>query len=73
MAGITTAQAEAQLSLWLAADAAVSSGQSYSIGDRSLTRADADKITSKIEFWNKQVLRLTRGGIRVRGVSLSDG
>ena len=73
MAGITLANATAQLSLWLEADAAVASGQSYSVGDRSLTRADADKITAKIDYWNKQVLRLTRGGIHVRGVSLSDG
>ena len=70
---ITLAQAQSQLSSWLAADTAVAAGQSYSIGDRSLTRADADKITKKIDYWNKQVMRLTRGGIRVFGVSLSDG
>ena len=41
MAGITLAQAEAQLALWLTASEKVAKGQSYTIGDRSLTRADA--------------------------------
>lgn len=72
MAGITLAQAEAQLATWLAADTAVASGQSYSIGGRQLTRADAKAITEKIEYWNGQVQKLSRGGnggMRVRGVT----
>lgn len=69
MAGITLAQAEAKLTLWLAADEAVSLGQAYAIGNRSLTRADAGEITKKIEFWDKQVKRLSRGGIRMRGAT----
>ena len=40
MAGVTLVQAEAQLALWVAASAAVASGQSYSIKDRSLSRVD---------------------------------
>jgi predicted RecB family nuclease len=70
---ITLAQAQSQLSAWLEADAAVASGQSYSIGDRQLTRADADKITHKIDYWSQHVARLSRGGIRVFGVTPSDG
>lgn len=60
MPGITLAAAQAQLDLWLAADAAVASGQSYSIKDRSLTRADAGEITRKIDYWNNWVQKLSR-------------
>ena len=67
MAGITLAQAETQLALWLAADAAVAAGQSYSIGEQSLTRANAREIRENITFWDQQVRRLDRGGIRVTG------
>lgn len=67
MAGITTAQATTQLAVWMAADTAVASGQEYSISGRSLTRANAKEIRENIVFWDKQVKRLTRGGIRVTG------
>lgn len=67
MAGITLAQAEAQLSSWLAASTAVASNQSYTINNRSLTRANATEIREQINFWNNMVQRLDRGGIRVRG------
>lgn len=70
MAGITLTQAQAQLTSWLAADTAVAQGQSYAIGTRSLTRAQAREIRENIEFWDRQVKRLTRGGgIRVRGIT----
>lgn len=59
MAGYTLAQAQAQLDLWMAADAAVATSQSYSIAGRSLSRADAAEITSKIQFWNGQVKLLS--------------
>lgn len=67
MAGITLTQAETQLTSWMAADTAVATGQSYTIGGRSLTRANAKEIRENIVFWDKQVKRLTRGGIRIRG------
>jgi len=74
MAGITLQQAQAQLDAWLAASAAVAQGQSYSIttesGSRSLTRANAQEIMAQIKFWDTQVKRLSRGGIRVRGVTI---
>lgn len=59
MAGITLADAEAQLALWVAASAAVASGQSYSIKDRSLSRVDAGEIREQINFWDAWVRRLT--------------
>jgi hypothetical protein len=67
MAGITITQANAQLDSWLTASTAVATGQSYSIGGRSLTRANAKEIRENITFWDMQVKRLTRGGIRVKG------
>ena len=68
---ITLAQAEAQLALWLAADAAVATGQAYGHGQSSLTRADAGKITEKIEYWEKKVSQLSGGrkGIVIRGAT----
>lgn len=73
MAGITLQQAQSQLDMWIAADQAVASAQSYEIAGRKLTRADAAEITNKIEFWAKKVNRLSsgNGGSRVRyGVPL---
>ena len=67
MAGITLAQAEAKLTLWMDAEDKVASGQSYSIQGRSLTRADLGMIGERIDRWEHKVQRLTRGGIRVFG------
>jgi len=67
MAGITQAQADAQLVQWLAAlDKLSTGGQSYSIGGRSLTRADLSAVQDQVEFWDKQVRKLSRGGIKIR-------
>lgn len=69
MPGITLAQAEAQLALWLAASSAVAGGQAYSIAGRSLTRANAAEIRAQIEFWDAKVNKLSRGGIAIKGVT----
>lgn len=58
MAGTTLAAAEAQLTLWIEASAAVAGSQSYTIGNRSLTRADLGEIREMIEFWETRVARL---------------
>ena len=69
MAGITLAQAQAQLSVWLDASLAVASGQAYTIGGRSLTRADLAKIQDSITYWNNWVVTLDGGrtGPSIRG------
>lgn len=59
MAGITLAEAEAQLAEWMAANTRVAAGQSYSIKDRSLSRVDAAEIREQIKFWNGMVQDLT--------------
>ena len=60
MAGITREQADSQLAAWLAASTAVASGQSYSIGGRSLSRVDAGEIREQITYWQGWVSRLSR-------------
>jgi hypothetical protein len=67
MSGITLTQAQQQLSLWLEADAKTARGQSYTIDGRSMTRADANAITAKINYWQDMVNRLS--GNQRRGVS----
>jgi len=70
MAGITLTQAQAQLDAWLAASLAVAGSQSYRIGERQLTRADAAEVRGQVEYWQRQVEVLTlaasNGGARVR-------
>lgn len=69
MAAITLEQAREHLEAWLEADVAVSKGQSYSIGGRSLSRADASMIQDRIDYWSRKVEQLEaggRGGARVR-------
>ncbi len=59
MAGITLAQAEAQLSAYLAAETAVLSGQSYEIAGRRLNRANLAEIQAGISTWNTRVQTLS--------------
>jgi hypothetical protein len=67
MAGITLADAEAQLAAWLTASAAVAQNQSYTIESggsrRTLTRADASEIRAQIDFWDKKAKELTVIGV----------
>jgi uncharacterized protein DUF6148 len=76
MSGLTVTQAEQQLDAWLKANLAVSQGQSYTIatesGSRTLTRANAAEILKQIQFWDSQLKRLAREGIRVRGAYKGD-
>jgi hypothetical protein len=57
--------------LWSDAEIKVAAGQAYSIGGRSLTRANQKEIQSTLEYLDKRILvlraRAARGGIRIRG------
>ena len=55
---VTLTQANATLQAYILAERKVLAGQSYSIGDRALTRADLKEIREGIEYWNKQVSML---------------
>lgn len=65
---ITYAQAKANLDLWIEADQKVAKGQSYEIDGIKVTRADADLISNKIDYWMRWCKRL---GSTRRGIGLS--
>jgi hypothetical protein len=67
MAGITQADAETRLAEYMTAEQKVLAGQEYTIGTRSLKRADLETIREGIQYWNGEVQRLSRGGMRIRG------
>lgn len=52
--------ATTHLNAWLNAELALSSGQSYTIGSRSLTRVDLDDVMKQISYWQKQVDEIIR-------------
>ena len=62
MAGITLAQAESSLALWLTAEEKVASGQEYEIGNRRLRRADLEEIRKTIDYWDSKCQKLARSG-----------
>lgn len=64
MAGISLAQAEAQLALYLAAEAAVLGNQRYKIKDRELERASLETIQAGVALWDGRVKSLTAQGAR---------
>lgn len=51
----TIDQAREMRDSWLAAEKAVTTGQSYSIAGRSLTRASMSEIRQQLAYWNKQL------------------
>lgn len=60
MAGITLDQAQAKLDEYLAAETKVLAGQAYTIGGRSMTRADLGEIRAGVDVWNTRVINLSR-------------
>lgn len=54
--------AKERLAAYYAAEEAVLSGQSYTIGGRSLTRADLAAIRAGMELWEGRVTRLETTG-----------
>lgn len=58
MAGITLETAQKHLDAWLEAELTVTTGQSYTIGSRVLTRANLTEIRNAIDYWNKKAIAL---------------
>lgn len=58
MAGYTLEIAQRHLDAWLTAELEVTTNQSYSIGTRSLTKADLGEIRNQIIFWKNEVTKL---------------
>lgn len=52
---LTLEQAQEHLDKWLAADLAVSAGNSYSIAGRSLSRNSVAEIKEQIQYWSNIV------------------
>lgn len=52
---VTLAYAQERLAEWMAALTSASSGQSYSIGNRTLTRQDIPQIRAEIQRWSNTV------------------
>lgn len=63
----TLDEARENLKMWLDAEKAVATGQSYQIGTRRLTRANLSDIAARINFWRNEVAKLESGrtGMRV--------
>jgi len=55
---ITKEMAEKYLKAWLDAELAITTGQSYSIGSRQLTRASMSEIRKQIEYWKNELAKL---------------
>lgn len=71
--GISLDTAQRHLDQWLEAEAAVTTNQSYTVGNRSLTRANLSDIRRQIEYWEKKVKELEikeNGGRRNRMYSI---
>ncbi len=58
MPAITLEIAKEHLDIWLEAEKAVALGQSYTIGSRSLTRANLSEIRKSIQYWKDIVTDL---------------
>jgi hypothetical protein len=65
---MTLVEAQAKLVLWEAAEDAVATGQSYTIGSRSLTRASLAEIRKQLVYYRGLVTSIQAGrgaGVRV--------
>ena len=58
MPGITLEIARTHLNAWLEAELACTTNQSYTIGSRTLTRADLAEIRNTIKYWAGIVTKL---------------
>ena len=58
MAGITLKIAQKHLDTWLEAEMAVTNAQSYTIGSRTMTKANLAEIRKAIEYWSNKVAEL---------------
>ena len=49
--------AQQHLNAWLAAELEVTTHQSYTIGSRTLTRANLGEIRKQMQFWQGEIAR----------------
>ncbi len=60
MAGITLKEAQKHLKMWLKAETEIATSQSYTIGTRSLTRANLKEVRDQIKYWENKVNELEK-------------
>lgn len=58
--GITLKQAQQHLEMWLNAEEEIATSQSYTIGTRTLTRANLKEVRDQIKFWQSKVDNLEK-------------
>lgn len=70
MSAWTLETAQKHLAAWLDAELAVTTGQEYRIGTRSVSRANLAEIRQQVLFWRREVENLSskRGPRRVMRV-----
>ena len=59
MTGITLAEAQRQLDLWLQASAALANGRQFTIESRQLTLNDAKSVRDMVSFYERRVSMLS--------------
>ena len=60
MGWITIDEARENLKRWLDAERALSTGQSYTIGSRSLSRVNLAEVADRIDFWRNIIAGLEK-------------
>ncbi|MER2121849.1 DUF6148 family protein [Solibacillus sp. FSL K6-1781] len=50
-------QCNERLQIWLDAEAAIASGQSYMIDNRRLERANLAQVREQIKFWQRELVK----------------
>ena len=66
MGAIDLDTAKKHLEMWLEAEEALATSQSYTIGTMSLTRANLAEVSKRIEYWQNKVNQLSKNGRRNR-------
>lgn len=53
----TVAKCNERLEMWLVAEEAISNGQSYTIDNRRLDRANLAQVREQIKFWQNELAK----------------
>lgn len=57
-------RAKKHLEAWYNAELSISTGQSYRIGTRQLTRANLSEVRKQIAYWKREISKLEGRGSR---------
>ncbi|MBG9692694.1 hypothetical protein ABD91_18110 [Lysinibacillus sphaericus] len=65
---ITLEEAQENLRIWLEAERTIANAQSYTISNRSLTKANLSEVAKRITYWENKVaeLEMAQKGKRMR-------